>query len=113
MIKASIQRGAGFYLERKLFEEGGPKYRPWFRLHYPVHYYYDILVGLDVITALGFGGDKRLTPALEILSRKTVMAGGHLKESTPTRLATLGASTTDVRGRIPLRWRKSGAQASG
>jgi hypothetical protein len=70
-IKASIQRGAEFYLERKLFEEGGPKYRPWFRLHYPVHYYYDILVGLDVITALGFGGDERLKPALEILNRKS------------------------------------------
>ncbi len=69
-IKGSIERGAEFYLERKLFEEGGPKYRPWFRLHYPVHYYYDILVGLDVITALGFGGDKRLKPALDILNRK-------------------------------------------
>jgi hypothetical protein len=69
-IKDSIERGAEFYLERKLFEEGGPKYRPWFRLHYPVHYYYDIMVGLDVITALGFGGDERLKPALEILNRK-------------------------------------------
>jgi hypothetical protein len=69
-IKGSIERGAEFYLERKLFEEGGPKYRPWFRLHYPVHYYYDVLVGLDVITALGFGGDKRLKPALEILNQK-------------------------------------------
>jgi hypothetical protein len=27
-------------------------------------------VGLDVITALGFGGDKRVKPALEILNRK-------------------------------------------
>jgi len=69
-IKGSIERGAEFYLERRLFEEGGPKYRPWFRLHYPVHYYYDILVGLDVVTALGFGGDKRLKPALDILNRK-------------------------------------------
>jgi hypothetical protein len=69
-IKGSIERGAEFYLERKLFQEGGPKYRPWFRLHYPVQYYYDILVGLDVITALGYGGDRRLEPALEILDRK-------------------------------------------
>lgn len=69
-VKNSIERGAAFYLERKLFQEGGQRYRPWFRLHYPVHYYYDILVGLDVITALGFGGDRRLRPALEILNRK-------------------------------------------
>jgi hypothetical protein len=68
-VKSSIERGAAFYLERKLFQEG-ERYRPWFRLHYPVHYYYDILVGLDVITALGFGGDERLKPALEILNRK-------------------------------------------
>jgi hypothetical protein len=69
-IRGSIQRGAEFYLDRKLFEEGR-KYRPWFRLHYPVHYYYDILVGLDIMTALGFGGDKRLEPALKILNRKS------------------------------------------
>jgi hypothetical protein len=69
-VKSSIERGAAFYLERKLFQEGGQRYRPWIRLHYPVHYYYDILVGLDVITALGFGGDGRLKPALEILNRK-------------------------------------------
>jgi hypothetical protein len=69
-INRSIERGAEFYLERKLLEEGESKYRPWFRLHYPVHYYYDVLVGLDVITALGFGGDRRLRPALEVLERK-------------------------------------------
>ena len=69
-VKGSVERGIEFYLERKLFEEGRSKYLPWFRLHYPVHYYYDILVGLDVVTALGFGGDERLKPSLEILNRK-------------------------------------------
>ena len=69
-IRRAIARGAEFYLERRLFEEGPSRYRPWFRLHYPTHYYYDILVGLDVVTALGFGGDKRLEPALDILRRK-------------------------------------------
>ncbi|MGI0080889.1 MAG: hypothetical protein ACRECH_14855 [Nitrososphaerales archaeon] len=43
---------------------------PWFRFHSPVHYYYDILLGLDVITKLGYAGDKRLKPALKILSNK-------------------------------------------
>jgi hypothetical protein len=69
-MKNAIERGAEFYLERALFKEDGAKYRPWFRLHYPVHYYYDILVGLDVITSLGYGEDRRVKPALELLSLK-------------------------------------------
>ena len=69
-IAQSVSRGAEFYLERKLFEEGSKKYLPWFRFHYPNHYYYDILVGLDVITKLGYASDKRLEPALEILTSK-------------------------------------------
>jgi hypothetical protein len=69
-IEQSISRGAEFYLERKLFEEGKRKYMPWFRFHYPNHYYYDVLVGLDVITKLGYADDKRLKPALKILNDK-------------------------------------------
>jgi len=69
-IKNSIERGAEFYLERKLFDDGEKKYLPWFRFHYPNHYYYDVLVGLDVITRLGYGGDRRLRAALEILNQK-------------------------------------------
>jgi hypothetical protein len=80
-IKNSVERGAEFYLKRKLFDDGKPKYRPWFRLHYPVHYYYDILVGLDVITKLGYGGDNRLEPALRILRNKRQRNGIWLLES--------------------------------
>jgi hypothetical protein len=69
-IKQSIARGAEFYLERKLFEEGKGKYAPWFRFHYPNHYYYDILIGLDLLTKLGYADDKRLGPALKILEEK-------------------------------------------
>ena len=68
-MEGAIEKGAEFYLERKLFEEGG-KYAPWFRLHYPNHYYYDILVGLDVLTQLGFADDRRLRPAVEILRER-------------------------------------------
>src|SRR2546427_20912 len=63
----SIERGAKFYLDRHLFQEGQTPYAPWFRLHYPVHYYYDILVGLDVLTSLGCGDDPRMRPALDRL----------------------------------------------
>ena len=69
-IERSIARGAEFYLERKLFEEGKSKYAPWFRFHYPNHYYYDILIGLDLLTNLGYADDKRLGPALKILKEK-------------------------------------------
>ncbi|MBX8637455.1 MAG: hypothetical protein KIY11_03735 [Thermoplasmata archaeon] len=69
-IERSIARGAEFYLERKLFEEGKRRYEPWFRFHYPVHYYYDILTGLDLMTGFGYADDRRLLPALKILKEK-------------------------------------------
>lgn len=65
-IKRSVERGAGFYLNRRLHRQGR-KYEPWFRLHYPVHYYYDLLVGLDILSSLGYGKDERLRPALRFL----------------------------------------------
>ncbi len=68
-MERAISRGAEFYLERKLFEEGR-RYAPWFRFHYPTHYFYDILVGLDVLAKLGYAGDRRLKPALQILQEK-------------------------------------------
>ncbi|EQD35335.1 nitrogenase subunit NifH (ATPase)-like protein, partial [mine drainage metagenome] len=62
----AIERGAEFYLGRRLFQEG-KRYAPWFRLHFPTHYFYDLLVGLDLLTRLGYAGDPRLAPALEWL----------------------------------------------
>ncbi len=69
-ITRSVERGAEFYLERNLFREGSRRYVPWFRFHYPVHYYYDLLVGLDLLTKLGYSNDRRLEPALAILEEK-------------------------------------------
>jgi len=74
-IKRSIEKGVEFYLERRLFDDGEPKYAPWFRFHYPIHYYYDILVGMDAITALGYAGDRRLKPALQIMEEKRTPEG--------------------------------------
>ncbi len=65
-VQRAIERGAEFYLDRGLLREGRP-YAPWTRLHYPVHYYYDLLVGLDVLSALGFADDPRMRPALDRL----------------------------------------------
>jgi hypothetical protein len=75
-IRKAIARGADFYLDRGLFRESdGTSYEPWHRLHYPWHYYYDLLVGLDTLTALGYGKDPRLRSALDELLSKQNAAG--------------------------------------
>jgi hypothetical protein len=68
-MKSCVERGAEFYLERELHRQGA-RYAPWYRFHWPVHYYYDLLVGLDILTALGYGDDPRLGPALALLRKK-------------------------------------------
>lgn len=80
-IRNSIKKGAEFYLKRGLTHEGRKRYAPWFRFHYPNHYYYDILVGLDVITRLGYGNDRRLRSALNILTEKRQPDGTWLLDS--------------------------------
>lgn len=73
-IRRAVERGAEFFLERELYKEGR-RYAPWFRFHYPVHYYYDLLVGLDFITALGFSDDRRLDYAAKLLKTKRRSGG--------------------------------------
>ena len=68
-MKHACERGAEFYLERELHKEGA-RWEPWYRFHYPVHYYYDLLVGLDFMTALGYSRDKRMGYAISLLEEK-------------------------------------------
>jgi hypothetical protein len=68
--KGAMERGAEFYLDRRLLREGSKRYAAWERIHYPVHYYYDFLLGLEILTSLGFGDDRRLAPALALLKKK-------------------------------------------
>jgi hypothetical protein len=68
-MKRVVERGAEFFLERELHIQGDD-YEPWYRFHYPVHYYYDLLVGLDFMTALGYGKDRRLSHAAETLKKR-------------------------------------------
>lgn len=68
-MKLAVEKGAEYYLERELHRQGD-RYEPWYRFHYPVHYYYDLLVGLDFMSALGYGGDKRLRFALSLMKKK-------------------------------------------
>lgn len=68
-MKRAVELGAAFYLERELHRQGA-HYEPWYRFHFPVHYYYDLLVGLDFMTALGYGNDPRMAHAIEHLKAK-------------------------------------------
>ena len=68
-MKDVVGKAAEFYLERELRVQGD-HYEPWYRFHYPIHYYYDLLVGLDFMTALGYGSDPRLKHALGVLEKK-------------------------------------------
>ena len=68
-MKGAVERGCEFYLARELCRQGA-HYAPWFRFHFPYHYYYDLLVGLDFITALGYTEDRRLELALSHLKKK-------------------------------------------
>lgn len=68
-IKRAVERGAEFYLKRELLKQG-QRYEPWHRFHFPEHYYYDLLVGLDFLTALGYGSDRRLGYAVDLLKQK-------------------------------------------
>jgi len=110
-IERSIAKGAEFYLERKLFEEGKTRYTPWFRFHYPNHYYYDILIGLDLLTDLGYAHDQRLNAALRILKKKRRSDGTWLLDKVHPDLgpgATLSSFAIDKRPK-PFALEKEGA----
>jgi len=68
-MKRAVEAGAEFYLQRELHRQG-EHYEPWYRFHYPTHYYYDLLVGLDFMTALGYGEDPRMRHAISHLKEK-------------------------------------------
>ena len=68
-MQSVVERTAEHYLEHELHQQGD-RYEPWYRFHWPTHYYYDLLVGLDCLTALGYGKDRRLGYALELLRSK-------------------------------------------
>jgi hypothetical protein len=68
-MKDCVERSAEYYLEHEIHVQG-ERYEPWYRFHWPIHYYYDLLVGLDCLTALGYGKDRRLGYALDLLHKK-------------------------------------------
>ncbi len=75
-IRAAIATGIDFLLGRDPAVADYPTpyaTRPsqsWHRFGYPLAYVTDVLQNLEVLAALGCGGDARLRPALDLLLRK-------------------------------------------
>jgi len=67
-IRHAIEASVEFLLEQHLGVDKG--YEPWRRIHFPRHYYYDFLLGLELATRLGNPGDSRLEPAIDLLLSK-------------------------------------------
>jgi len=90
-MKLACEKGAEFFLERELHKQGA-RWDPWYRFHYPVHYYYDILLGLDFMTSLGYSDDKRLAYAISLLHEKKRSDGRwNLDANRPEESAALAA----------------------
>ena len=90
-LKLACEKGAEFYLERELHKQGA-RWEPWYRFHYPVHYYYDLLVGLEFMTALSYSNDKRLSYAISLLKEKRRQDGRwNLDANRPEESAALAA----------------------
>ena len=75
-IRAAIATGIDFLLGRDPAVADYPTpfatkpSQSWFRFGYPLAYVTDVLQNLEVLAALGCGGDARLKPALDLLLRK-------------------------------------------
>ena len=72
-VRCAIERGVEFFLQQRLGVQAG--YEPWRRIHFPRHYYYDCLVGLDLVTSLGNPDDSRLKSAIDLLRSKSSAEG--------------------------------------
>ena len=75
-VQEAIEVGAAFLLSRDPATADYPMgysekpNRSWFKFGYPVGYVTDVLQNLEVLTALGYGGDPRLEAGLEMLRSK-------------------------------------------
>jgi hypothetical protein len=86
--REAVERGVEFLLMHRLFKSdtSGKVIRPeWTQLHFPLFYFYDILHGLRVVTALGFGGDERTKDARDLLVSKLLPDGTWPLEATYLR----------------------------
>ena len=86
--REAVERGVEFMLMHRLFKSdtSGKIIEPeWTQLHFPLFYFYDILHGLRIVTALGFGRDDRTEDARELLLSKRLPDGTWSMEATYLR----------------------------
>ena len=86
--REAVERGVEFLLMHRLFksDKSGKVIRQeWTQLHFPLFYFYDILHGLRVVTALGYGGDERTKDARDLLLSKRLPDGTWPMEATYLR----------------------------
>jgi hypothetical protein len=75
-VQEAIEVGAAFLLSRDPAAADYPMgyskkpNRSWFKFGYPVGYVTDVLQNLELLTALGYGGDPRLEAGLALLRSK-------------------------------------------
>lgn len=101
-VKRAVEDAAEFFLQRELHRQGA-RYEPWYRFHYPVHYYYDVLVGLDLLTALGYGDDPRLEFAVSLLREKRRSDGRwNLDAVHPERVRRIVRAMLDIEWATPF-----------
>ncbi|MGE3074271.1 MAG: hypothetical protein AB7N24_13555 [Dehalococcoidia bacterium] len=84
-VAASRRKGEEYLLERRLMNRrsSGEVVEPsWLEFSFPVHWYYDVLRGLDYFRAVGGQPDSRLRPAIDLLRTKQQPDGSWLLENT-------------------------------
>ena len=76
--EASAKRGSEFLLKHRIFKsdkDDSVVMLDFLRLHYPLHYAYDFLHGLRVLTELGVKNDPRMDDAVSLLLEKRLPDG--------------------------------------
>jgi hypothetical protein len=76
--REAVERACEFMLIHRLYKSdktGKVIQEEWTKLHFPLFYFYDVLHGLRVLTALGFGKDERTKDASDLLVSKRLPDG--------------------------------------
>ena len=101
---AAATKASEILLSRQLFKrrsDGTVMKEEFTKLHYPLYWHYDILLGLRVMAEMGHLSDSRCDSALDLLERKRLTDGGWPAESryyTVGNAMKLGADYVDWGG---------------
>jgi hypothetical protein len=101
-VRLAVERAAEVFLKRNLYQrqQDASVISPVFtRLHYPPYWHYDILFALKVMVEAGFIGDRRCTPAMDLLESRRLQGGGFAADSKYYRL-----TERRVSGRSLVSW---------